>query len=168
MVTAVVLLLAAVVLAYVALGVLQRHRRSRIGLNGSTLLAADDSRLGSPTLRSERLRLVGRPDQLVRIGGQLIPVEQKPRAWRVHDSHVLQVAAECLLVSEVYGARPRYGLLVLAHGRQHRVPFTRELEQRLLQTLARMNALVETKGEPGPRWMGGRCRACGFFDTCWE
>src|SRR5579859_5139866 len=91
MVTAVVLLLAAVALAYMALGLLQRHRRSSIGLNDSTVLAADDSRIGSPTLRSERLRLVGRPDQLVRIGGQLIPVEQKPRAWRVHDSYVLQV-----------------------------------------------------------------------------
>ena len=166
--TAVVLLLLAVALAYVALGVLQRHGLSSIGLNGSTVLAADDSRIGSPTLRSERLRLVGRPDQLVRIGGQLIPVEQKPRAWRVHDSHVLQLAAECFLVTEVYGVRPPYGLLVLANGRQHRVPFTRELEERLLQTVARMNGLLETNREPGPRWLGGRCRACGFFDTCWK
>jgi hypothetical protein len=103
MVTAVVLLLAAVVLAYVALGVLQRRRRSSIGLNVSTVLAAADSRIGSHILRSERLRLVGRADQLVRIDGQLIPVEQRPRAWRVHDSHVMQFAAECTLVSEVYG-----------------------------------------------------------------
>jgi CRISPR-associated exonuclease Cas4 len=168
MVTSLVLLVAAAVLAYVCLGVIQRGRRRSIGLSGSTVLFADDSRVGSPTLRSERLRLVGRPDQLVRISGQLIPVEQKPRAKRVHDSHVLQVAAECLLVSEAYGVRPPYGLLVLANGRQHRVPFTRELEQRLLQMLARMNRLVATNHEPGPRWMGGRCRACGFFDTCWE
>jgi predicted RecB family nuclease len=167
MVTTVVLLLAAVGLAYKALGLLQRHRRSSIGLNDSTVLAADDSRIGSPTLRSERLRLVGRPDQLVRIGGQLIPVEQEPQAWRVHDSHVLQVAAECLLVSDLRGATT-LRLLVLAHGRQHRDPFIRELEQRLLQTLARMNALLETNHKPGPRWMGGRCRACGFFATCWE
>jgi CRISPR-associated exonuclease Cas4 len=168
MVTAVVMLLAAVGLAYMALGFLQRHRRGSIGLNDSTVLAADDSRIGSPTLRSERLKLVGRPDQLVRIGGRLIPVEQKPQAWPVHDSHVLQVAAECLLVSEVYGVRPPYGLLVLANGRQHRIPFTRQLEQQLLQTLARMNALLEANHKPGPRWLGGRCRACGFFDTCWE
>jgi hypothetical protein len=78
-------------------------------------------------------------------------MDQKPRALRVHDSRVLQVAAECMLVSEVYGVRPPYGLLVLANRRQHRVPFTRQLEQRLLQTLARMNGLVETDREPGPR-----------------
>jgi hypothetical protein len=70
MVTTVVLLLAAVVVVYVGLGVHQRCRRSNIGLSDSTVLAADDSRIGLPTLRSERLRLVGRPDQLVRIGGR--------------------------------------------------------------------------------------------------
>ena len=87
-------------------------------------------------------------------------MEQKPRAWRVHDSHVLQVAAECLLVSEVYGVRPPYGLLVLANGIQHRVPFTCELEQRLLRTLDTTHGLLDTSEEPGPRWLGGRCRAC--------
>jgi CRISPR/Cas system-associated exonuclease Cas4 (RecB family) len=168
MVTTVVLLLVAALLVYAGVGVLQRRRRSAIGLTGSTIIAADDSHISLPTLRSERLGLVGRPVQLVRIDGCLIPVEQKPRAWRVHDSHVMQLAAECLLVSEVYGVRPPYGLLVLANGERRRIPFTRELEQRLLQTLTRMNALIESNQEPGPRWLGGRCRACGYFSTCWE
>ena len=166
--TTLALLLALGALAYVVLGLLQARRRKSIGLTGSTVVAADDSHIGSPTLRSERLGLAGRPDHLVRIGGQLIPVEQKPRATRVHDSHVMQVAAQCLLVSEVYGARPQFGLLVLANGRQHRVAFTRELENRLLDTLDRMNAVLENSQEPGPRWMSGRCQACGFFSTCWE
>jgi CRISPR-associated protein Cas4 len=162
------ILLVAATLVYARLGLLQRRRRSSIGLTGSAVLAADDSRIDLPTLRSERLGLVGRPDQLVRIDGRVIPVEQKPRAWRVHDSHVMQLAAECLLVGEVYGVRPPYGLLVLANGQQHRVTFTRELEQRLLETLARMNALLESNQEPGPRWLGGRCKACGYFSRCWE
>ena len=168
MVTTVVLLLAAVVLAYVGLGVLQRRRRSSIRLSDSTVLAADDSRIGSPTLWSERLRLVGRPDQLVRTGGQLIPVEQKPQAWRIQDSHVLQVAVECLLVSEVYGVRPPTAYLCSQMEDSTACPFMQELEQRLLQTLARMNGLVETKRQPGPHWISGRSRACGFFDECWE
>jgi len=150
------------------LGRLQADRRANIGLTGATVLAADDTRIGSPTLRSERLRLVGRPDHMVRIGGRLIPVEQKPRSRRVHDSHVMQLAAECLLVSEAYGVRPPYGLLVLANGKQHKVPFTPELERRLLRTTERMHTLVESDQEPGRRWLGGRCRACGFFSTCWE
>ena len=100
--------------------------------------------------------------------GKLIPVEQKPLRWRIHDSHVRQLAAECVLVSEAYGVRPSYGLLVLADGKQQHVPFTPELERRLRGTIERMDTLVESDEEPGPRWMGGRCRACGFFSTCWE
>jgi hypothetical protein len=65
MVTIVVLLLVALVLAYAGLGVLQKRRRNTIGLTGAMVLAADDSRIGSPTLRSESLGLIGRPDQLV-------------------------------------------------------------------------------------------------------
>jgi hypothetical protein len=93
-VTTLALLIALALFAYVALGLLQSRRRKSIGLTGSTVVAADDSHIGSPTLRSERLGLAGRPDHLVRIGGQLIPVEQKPRATRVHDSRALVMAVQ--------------------------------------------------------------------------
>ncbi len=86
----------------------------------------------------------------------------------MHDSHVMQLAAQCLLVTEVYGVRPPYGLLVLANGVQQRVPFTRALEKRVLETMARMRVVLEAGTQPGRRWMGSRCRACGFFETCWE
>lgn len=162
------LLLLAGVLLYVLIGYVQARRGARIGLVGVKVVAADGTRLGSPTLRSEKLHLVGRPDHLVRIGEHLIPVEQKPRAWRVHDSHVIQLAAECLLVSEVYGKRPPYGLLVLEDGLTYRVTFTRALEGHLLDTMQKMNTLLESTQEPGPRWLGGRCQGCGFFGTCWE
>jgi CRISPR-associated exonuclease Cas4 len=155
-------------LVYIALAWLQSARRRRLGLSDAVILAADDSALGSRTLRSDRLGLVGRPDHLVRINSHVIPVEQKPRARRVHDSHVLQLAAECLLVEETYGVRPPYEVLVLAHGDQHRVPFTPELERRLLQTIDRLKGFLETGTAPGPRWMGARCRACGFYERCWE
>ena len=80
----------------------------------------------------------------------------------------MQVAAQCMLVADVYGVRPPYGLLVLANGVQQQVPFTRFLEKRVLETMARMRVVLEAGTQPGPRWMGSRCRACGFFETCWE
>jgi hypothetical protein len=64
------------------------------------------------------------PTHLVRVGRTLIPVEQKPSAHRVQLSNVLQVAAQCLLVDEVYGVRPPYGLLVLAGGVREQIQFT--------------------------------------------
>ena len=168
MMAVLVFLLVVGALAYVLLGRLQARRRTRLGLTHAAVVAADDSQLGSPTLRSDRLRLIGRPDHLVRVGRYIIPVEQKPSARRVHDSHVMQLAAQCLLVSEPYGVRPPYGLLVLADGVQHRVPFTARLERRLLHIMDDMHGLLDSGAEPGPRWQGARCRACGFRQTCWE
>ncbi len=166
--TPLVLLLVASFLVYILLGMWQQRRRGRLGLADGAVLAADDSAIGSPTLRSARLGLVGRPDHLLRSGGYVIPVEHKSRAKRAHPSHVMQLAAECLLVQEVYGIRPPYGVLVLAGGVQKRVQFTFDLEQRLIQTMKEMREALVDGSEPGPRWVGPKCHACGFFETCWE
>jgi CRISPR-associated exonuclease Cas4 len=167
----VVVLALALVLCLVLLCYLNRWRRrerAELGLTNEAMIAADDSARPTPTLYSAFYRLVGRPDQLVRAGRMLIPVEHKPRARRLHDSHILQVAAQCLLVQEVYGVRPTYGLVVLAGGIQERVEFTATLEQRLLDTMSEMRALVRDDCEPGPLWVARKCRACGFRETCWD
>jgi CRISPR-associated exonuclease Cas4 len=161
------LLLAIAAGAYVVLGLWGRRQRTRLGLTIGDIVAADDGARVSPTLRSKKLGLVGRPDHLLRSGRQLIPVEQKPRSKHVHPSHMLQVAAQCLLVEEVYGVRPAYGVLVLAGGVQEQLPFTPEIERRLRQTMTRMRTLLEDDVEPGPRWNSAKCRACGFVGTCW-
>ncbi len=137
-------------------------------MSNEVIISADDSALGTPTLRSARYGLVGRPDQLVSVGRMLIPVEQKPRARSMQQSHVLQVAAQCLLVQEVYGVRPSHGLLVLAGGKQELVEFTPALERRLLNTMAQMRSLLRVDAEPGPHWVGAKCRSCGFRETCWK
>ena len=108
-------------LVFALLRMWTRHQRQVLGLERGSIVAADDARLGMPTLRSDRLGLIGRPDHLLWSGRALIPVEQKPNARHPQPSHILQVAAQCLLVQEVYGIRPPYGLLVLANGVQERV-----------------------------------------------
>ena len=82
-----ILLLAAAVLLYVWLSHRVRRERTRLGLKNEVIVSADDSTQGMPTLRSKRYGLVGRPDQLIRMGKMLIPVEQKPTARRMHESH---------------------------------------------------------------------------------
>lgn len=110
------------------------HRREApLGLEQQTIIAADNSPLGASTLRSARFRLVGRPDHLLRSYGFIIPAEQKRRSHDLHDSHVLQVAAQCLLVQEAYRRRPPYGIVVLAGGRQIRIAFTADLENAILR-----------------------------------
>jgi CRISPR-associated exonuclease Cas4 len=144
-----------------------RQHEAQIGLERRTIVAADDSRIGVPTLRSARYRLVGRPDHLVISGGVIIPVEQKPHSRQLRYSHVLQLAAQCLLVQEVYGQRPPYGIVVLAGGRQQQIAFTPELERRLVATMKEMRGILARHQEPGRCWVQAKCTVCGFQRICW-
>ena len=161
-----VVALAILLVAYVGLTTWERSARRRHGLRGR-ILAADDSRLGAPTLRSARLGLAARPDHLVRDGQVVIPVEQKPTARRVWPSHQLQVAAQCALVEETTGVRPPHGLVVLAGGVQEQVVFDQTLERRLHETMATMRQALAEQAAPGPRWSAAKCHACGFRPICW-
>ncbi len=161
-----VLLLA--VAAYVLLARWTRSRRLAMGIGEGTIVSADDSVIRAPTLRSERLGLVGRCDHLLRVGDAYVPVEQKPSARRLQQSHILQVGALCLLVQDVYGARPPYGVIVLADGSQQRVTFSEELERGVVRTMAEMRRILATGEPPGPRWVGAKCRACGYHPVCWD
>jgi predicted RecB family nuclease len=146
--------------------------RGVLGL-GSTLgrgrvVAADDARLGARTLRSERLGLVARPDHLVRLGdGTVIPVEQKPRARQLYQSHVLELGAQLALVEASLGRRPPYGMVVLASGVQRRIAFDRSLEHAVFRAVGQMRAHLESDGAPGRRWLGAKGRACEFYANCW-
>jgi CRISPR-associated exonuclease Cas4 len=139
-----------------------------LGIADGEIVGADDSVLGSATLRSERLGPVGRCDHLLAVRGAYVPIEQKPSTGRLYASHMLQVGALCLLIEDVYGVRPPYGVVVLADGTQERVPFTPELEQRVLQTRAEMRNILTTGEWPGPRWVPSKCHGCGYRQVCWS
>jgi len=161
------IVLIASLMIYVVLSRWSRRERNAAGLRNELVEWTDDSPVPSPTLRSERYGLVGRPDQLVRVGKRLVPVEQKPKSRRLQPSHVLQVAAQCLLVQEVYGVRPPYGLVVLAGGVRERVEFSAALEERLFDVMAQMRAFLEVDASPQPRWIARKCHACGYRQRCW-
>jgi CRISPR-associated exonuclease Cas4 len=121
-VNALIIVLAASLLAYIVLCGWSFAKRTAAGLRNETLEWTDDSTIPGPTLRSKKYGLVGRPGPLVRVGRVLVPIAQKPSARRLQPSHVLQVAAQCLLVQEAYGVRPPHGVVVLANGiREHEV-----------------------------------------------
>jgi CRISPR-associated exonuclease Cas4 len=150
---------------------LARQSRARAGLPRGRVVAADVGswqRLDRP-LFSRQHGLTGRPDYLVADGAALVPVEVKSAAApsRPYDSHVLQLAAYCLLVAETSGRRPPYGILRYADSTME-IPYTRDLERRVLAVLAAMRDDL-VAGEVGrshhdPR----RCAACGFRERCQE
>lgn len=138
-----------------------------LGLGDGDIISADDSVVRTPTLRSELLGLVGRCDHLLKVNGACMPVEQKPTAHRLQQSHVLLVGVLCLLVQDTYGIRPPYGIVVLAGDHREQVIFGQSLERGVLRTMAQMRRILAT-GEPaGPRCVVPKCRAYAYQHLCW-
>jgi len=163
---ALLLLLVGAVLLWLA-----RRLRARSGLPAGRVVAADVGpwrRLDRP-LFSRRYGLTGRPDYVVADGVDLIPVEVKSARApaRPYPSHVLQLAAYCLLVAETSGRRPPYGILRYAD-RTFQVPYTQELEEQLLEVLEAMREDLAAGDAPRRHQDPRRCAACGYREVCDE
>lgn len=137
-----------------------RTRKVR-GLGAGETLSLD-----SVTLHSERWKLAGRPDRLVREGGFVIPEEWKS-SRRATLGHKLQLATYFLLVEERYGARPPHGFIVLGDGSRVRVENTEALRSEVLRIAREIREhrarLTETIPADNTAAM---CRACGQRANC--
>jgi len=136
-----------------------RHRDATLG----ALVAIDAGR--AATLRSDRYRLVGRPDELRRLAdGRLVPVELKSRTTPSRGptpSHVAQVRAYCLLLEDATGAPPPYGILRYADG-EFRVRWDDRARGELLRVRAEMLRRYDGRATPSP----GRCAQCPWVRVC--
>ena len=124
-------------------------------------------------LYAPALGLTGKPDYLVQLGEQLIPVEVKSSRnpqQAPYDAHIYQLAAYCLLVEAVYGQRPAYGVLHYKHptlpAQTHTIPFTPALEAEVRQVIAEIQALGTHQDVDRSHDSAARCRGCGFRSQC--
>jgi CRISPR-associated exonuclease Cas4 len=118
-------------------------------------------------LFSNRHRLTGRPDYLVRGREGVVPVEVKSGTAPEHPypAHVLQLAAYCLLVEEQEGQAPPYGILKYGD-RAFEVDYTPALRTELLRTLDGIRRDLGARDLDRDHDEPGRCRGCGFRDRC--
>jgi CRISPR-associated exonuclease Cas4 len=141
--------------------VLSKRGRWLRGLGTGDTIALDNV-----TLFSERLKLVGRPDRIVRLGGQLIPEEWKS-AKKVSHGHRLQLGAYFLLIEEKYGERPPFGVVVLGDGSRVEVESSEALQQEVLATAEKIREhrarLALEIPVSQPAW---KCRVCGQRRNC--
>lgn len=147
---------------------LARRGRAHSGLPAGQVTYTDTGgQRPERPLFSPDLGLTGKPDYIVDTGNQIVPVEMKsrPAPRRPYASHVLQLAAYCLLTEKAYGRRPPHGLLRYSD-RSFSVDYDAELERRLLHTLDRMRADLATGGAPRNHNDRYRCNACGHRDHC--
>jgi CRISPR-associated exonuclease Cas4 len=151
---------------------LGRRSQTEAGLPIGRVIYSDTSGWQSieKPLFSRPYRLTGKPDYLVQQGRDIIPVEVKsshapsdgPRR-----SHVLQLAAYCLLIEEAYRQRPKYGIVKYAD-RMFAVDFTDALRTELLDVIAAMRDDL-ARGETGRSHdEAARCIHCGYRYACPE
>ncbi len=118
---------------------------------------------------SESYGLRGRPDYVLFIGEHHIPVELK--TGRVPKgplfSHILQVAAYCMLVEEEFGTPPPHG--VLRYGSvENEIEYDESLKQLVVTKLNDMRSLMRTKDVHRNHNKPGKCRYCSRRAICPE
>lgn len=168
-----VLLALSVALLTLALWLALRARRGQqqSGLPQGRLVYADTGRwsaVAQPYF-SPRYRLTGKPDYLVESDEGYTPVEVKQTAARrggqAYLSHVMQLAAYCLLVEEAHGQAPGYGLIRYSDATV-RIDYTPALRGQLLALMDDLRA-SRSQGDVGRSHRdAARCRACGVRHAC--
>jgi CRISPR-associated exonuclease Cas4 len=160
-----------VLLLAVGLTLLRQADRGQqqTGMPQGRIIYADTgawNRLERP-LYSRRYRLTGKPDYLLDDEGEMVPVEVKSGAApsQPYASHLLQLAAYCLLVKEAFGACPSYGI-IRYRDRTFAVDFTPELENWLLSNLDEMRHHAVAKDVPRSHDNPAQCVACGYRPFC--
>jgi CRISPR-associated exonuclease Cas4 len=151
--------------------------RRRAGLAPGRVIYSDTRSWQEPPdpLYAPEVNLAGKPDYVVRRWRTVLPVEVKTGSAppEPYHSHVLQVAAYCLLVEAAYGVRPPYGLIHYGWG-GHNLPvrpsfavrYTPRLERELLETLDRMRQDLRDGRADRNHHDALRCRACGYAAYC--
>ncbi len=170
---ALVLLALSAALLTLALWLALRARRGQqqSGLPQGRLVYADTGRwsaVAKPYF-SQRYRLTGKPDYLVDSDGGLVPVEVKhtaaPAGGQAYASHIMQLAAYCLLVEEAHGEAPRYGLIRYDNATVQ-IDYTQALRSRLLKLLDELRASRGMDDVGRSHRDPARCRACGVRHAC--
>lgn len=144
-------------------------QRREAGLPGGRVIYTDTGAWGpiERPLYYPPLKLIGKPDYLVRQNGIVIPVEVKSGRTpeTPYDSHIFQLASYCLLVEKTYGKRPPYGIIHY-NDRDFAIDYTPELEFALMEILADMRRDETRNGVERSHEQAARCARCGFKDVC--
>ena len=171
MVTAVPLLAIAFLLALLV-WVHAVRRIARSGVPAGRVISQDaDRRRGlHRPLVSLRYGLAGKPDYLVETTEGLVPVELKSRdspRYGPYASDTSQLTAYCVLVEAATGVTPPYGIIQYAN-RSWRIKYTPHARKQVLLVIEEMHGARHLQSVHRNHRCPGRCRACGFRETCEE
>jgi CRISPR-associated exonuclease Cas4 len=144
--------------------------REKVGLEEGTELLYSDDDESSDLLMDNVSGLRGRPDQIVIIDGEFIPVEQKtgkvPK--KPHQSHRLQLLAYISLVESSTTKSPPYGVLRYGNEDIHQVYWDEHAKEDLRGSIIEVQRLMVEGGAQRNHDREGKCRSCSRRYACSE
>ena len=133
-----------------------------------TDVAYSDDESTSDLLIDRETGLRGRPDQIVIIDGEFIPVEQKtgkvPK--RPHDSHSMQVLAYAHLIETMTGRTPPYGILRYGEKDLHVIDWNAKTKATLLERIKTIQEVMAKGGAARNHNRPGKCKNCSRRYAC--
>jgi len=144
------------------------ENRERAGLDEDTELVYSDDDESSGLLRDEETGLRGRPDQIVIIDGEFIPVEQKTgRVPKMpHLAHRLLLLAYVSLVETNTKKSPPYGILKYGEEDVHQVFWDQHAKESLFSSIKEVQRLMVEGGAKRNHEREGKCKNCSRRHAC--
>jgi len=143
--------------------------REKVGLGKDDILTySDDSGASAALLSDEKIGVRGRPDQIVRIDNQFIPVEQKTGKVpnRPHDSHRMQLLAYLHLVAKTTDTDPEYGILRYGGEALFTVQWDAAAKNDLANSIKEIQRLMVEGGAQRNHERKGKCTNCSRRSKC--
>ena len=142
--------------------------RNRAGLEEGTDIVYSDDDKSSGLLQDTKTGLRGRPDQIIIIDGEFIPVEQKtgrvPK--KPHQSHRVQLLAYISLVETSTKKAPPYGVLKYGEEDTHQVFWDEHAKELLHNSIKEVQKLMTEGGAKRNHEREGKCRNCSRRHAC--
>lgn len=112
--------------------------------------------------------LRGRPDQIVIVDGEFVPVEQKtgkiPKS--PHKSHKMQLLAYLHLVESTTGRKPPYGVLRYGSENLHSIDWDDSNKHSLFSAVKEIQRLMTEGGAERNHNRKGKCESCSRRYAC--
>jgi CRISPR/Cas system-associated exonuclease Cas4 (RecB family) len=142
--------------------------RINAGLDENTDVAYSDDESTAGLLVDELSGLRGRPDQIVIVDGEFIPVEQKTGKIpeKPHKSHKMQLLAYMHLVESTTGRDTPYGVLKYGNENLHSIDWNEHNKHLLFSAIKEVQRLMVQGGAERNHNRKGKCESCSRRYAC--
>ena len=144
--------------------------RKDVGLKSGSEVAYSDDEESAGLLIDKQTGIRGRPDQIVVIDGEFIPIEQKtgrvPK--RPHTSHRRQLLAYIHLVEKNTNRSTPYGILRYGNDDIHQIIWDEAAKNELFEQVQEIQRLMVEGGAKRNHDRIGKCQNCSRKYACSE